>query len=136
MERVLLGHGSGGRLMHHLIRERFAPEFSMIDLNDSATIDLAGVGRRLAFTTDSYVVSPLFFPGGDIGELAVNGTVNDLSMRGARPMYLSAGFILEEGLPMDALGRIAASMARACRQAAVQLVTGDTKVVGKGQGDG
>ena len=98
--------------------------------------EISNLKFQMAFTTDSFVVRPLFFPGGDIGELAVNGTVNDLAMRGARPMYLSAGFILEEGLPMDALGRIAASMARACRQAGVQLVTGDTKVVGKGQGDG
>src|SRR5512136_2619089 len=90
----------------------------------------------MAFTTDSFVVRPLFFPGGDIGELAVNGTVNDLAMRGAKPLYLSAGFILEEGLPMNDLGRIATSMARACRETGVQLVTGDTKVVGKGQGDG
>ncbi len=91
---------------------------------------------RLAFTTDSFVVSPLFFPGGDIGELAVNGTVNDLAMSGARPLYLSAGFILEEGLPMEQLGRIAASLAAACRRAGVQLVAGDTKVVNKGHGDG
>jgi hydrogenase expression/formation protein HypE len=91
---------------------------------------------RLAFTTDSFVVSPLVFPGGDLGELAVYGTVNDLAMSGARPMWLSAGFILEEGLPMDLLGRLAASMARACREAGVQLVAGDTKVVNKGHGDG
>src|SRR5512139_3094582 len=136
MERVLLGHGSGGRLMHHLIRERFAPEFSMIDLNDSATIDLAGVGRRLAFTTDSYVVSPLFFPGGDIGELAVNGTVNDLSVVGARPLFLSAGFIIEEGFPMDSLNRILNSMAGAARKAGIRIMTGDTKVVERGKGDG
>ena len=92
--------------------------------------------QKLAFTTDSYVVQPLFFPGGDIGTLAVNGTVNDLAMCGARPLYLSAGFILEEGLPMDTLWRVVQSMKLAAEQAGVQLVTGDTKVVDRGKGDG
>ncbi len=138
---IVMGHGSGGKLMADLIEHLFAPQFSNNLLNqmgDATALDLQipNTRYRIAFTTDSFVVRPLFFPGGDIGELAVNGTVNDLAMRGAKPMYLSAGFILEEGLPMDALGRIATSMARACRQAGVQLVTGDTKVVGKGQGDG
>jgi hydrogenase expression/formation protein HypE len=101
---------------------------------DAATIKLDG--RRVAFTTDSFVVSPLFFPGGNIGELAVNGTVNDLAMTGAKPLFLSAGFILEEGLPMETLGLICASMARACNEAHVQIATGDTKVVNRGHGDG
>jgi hydrogenase expression/formation protein HypE len=135
---IVMGHGSGGKLMADLIEHLFAPQFANDALNqmgDAAVLKI-DTWHKIAFTTDSFVVRPLFFPGGDIGELAVNGTVNDLAMRGAKPIYLSAGFILEEGLPMDALGRIATSMARACRQAGVQLVTGDTKVVGKGQGDG
>jgi hydrogenase expression/formation protein HypE len=124
-------------MMNDLIRHLFTAEFDsplLGQLADSTTIDLDGL--RLAVTTDSFVVSPLFFPGGDIGELAVNGTVNDLAMSGARPLYLSAGFILEEGLPMETLGRIAASMARACKTAEVQMAAGDTKVVDKGHGDG
>ncbi len=145
---IVMGHGSGGKLMADLIEHLFAPQFANDFLNqmgDATTLkfEISNLDAareyakfQMAFTTDSFVVRPLFFPGGDIGELAVNGTVNDLAMRGARPMYLSAGFILEEGLPMDALGRIVASMARACQKAGVQLVTGDTKVVGKGQGDG
>ena len=138
---IVMGHGSGGKLMADLIEHLFAPQFAndyLRQMGDATTLkfDISDLKFQIAFTTDSFVVRPLFFPGGDIGELAVNGTVNDLAMRGAKPMYLSAGFILEEGLPMDALGRIANSMARACRQAGVQLVTGDTKVVGKGQGDG
>ena len=134
---IVMGHGAGGKMMNDLIRHLFAVEFQndlLGQLADSTTINLEA--GRLAFTTDSYVISPLFFPGGDIGELAVNGTVNDLSMSGARPLYLSAGFILEEGLPMETLGRIAASMARACKTADVQIATGDTKVVNKGHGDG
>ncbi len=123
--------------MNDLIRHLFAAELQ-IDLlgqmADSTVLPLAG--GRWAFTTDSFVVSPLFFPGGDIGELAVNGTVNDLVMSGARPLYLSAGFILEEGLPMEVLGQVTASMARACKRAGVQIATGDTKVVNKGHGDG
>jgi hydrogenase expression/formation protein HypE len=138
---IVMGHGSGGKLMADLIEHLFAPQFAndyLRQMGDATTLkfEVSDLKFQIAFTTDSFVVRPLFFPGGDIGELAVNGTVNDLAMRGAKPMYLSAGFILEEGLPMDALGRIANSMARACRQAGVQLVTGDTKVVGKGQGDG
>ncbi len=134
---IVMGHGAGGKMMNDLIRHLFAAEFQndlLGQLSDSTTIDLEA--GRFAFTTDSFVVSPLFFPGGDIGELAVNGTVNDLAMSGAKPLYLSAGFILEEGLPMETLGRISASMARACKIAGVQVATGDTKVVNKGQGDG
>ena len=134
---IVMGHGAGGKMMNDLIRHLFAAEFQndlLGQLADSTTINLEA--GRLAFTTDSYVISPLFFPGGDIGELAVNGTVNDLSMSGAKPLFLSAGFILEEGLPMETLGRISASMARACKIADVQIATGDTKVVNKGHGDG
>ncbi len=134
---IVMGHGSGGRMMADLIQHMFAPAFENDLLNqmgDSAVFNVNGA--RLAFTTDSFVVSPLFFPGGDIGELAVNGTVNDLAMSGARPMFLSSGFILEEGLAMESLGRIVASVADACSEAGVQLITGDTKVVNKGHGDG
>ena len=134
---IVMGHGAGGKMMNDLIRHLFAAEFNnelLGQLADSTTFELES--GRFAFTTDSFVVSPLFFPGGDIGELAVNGTVNDLAMSGAKPMYLSAGFILEEGLPMETLGRISASMARACKFAGVQVATGDTKVVNKGHGDG
>ncbi len=134
---VVMGHGAGGRMMNDLIRHLFAAEFQnplLGQMADSTTVELnAGL---LAFTTDSFVVSPLFFPGGDIGELAVNGTVNDLAMSGATPLVLSAGFILEEGLPMETLGRIAKSMSRACKAAGVQIAAGDTKVVDKGHGDG
>ncbi len=135
--QVLLAHGGGGRLMQDLIEHVFRPAFAnpLLDQrHDGAAIDLDGAA--LAFTTDSHVISPLFFPGGDIGALAVNGTVNDLAMCGAQPLYLSAGFILEEGLPMDDLRRVADSMARAAREAGVALVTGDTKVVDRGKGDG
>lgn len=133
---VLLAHGGGGRLMHQLIENMFVPAFSNALLNarhDGAVIQLKGT--RLAFTTDSYVVRPLFFPGGDIGTLAINGTVNDLAMCGAQPLYLSSGFILEEGLPMETLWRVVQSMRHAADIAGVQLVTGDTKVVDKGKGD-
>jgi hydrogenase expression/formation protein HypE len=137
---IVMGHGAGGKMMNDLIRHLFASEFHndlLAQLGDSTTLDLsANNGQRLAFSTDSFVVSPLFFPGGDIGELAVNGTVNDLAMSGAVPLFLSAGFILEEGLEMETLGRISASMARACQKAGVQIATGDTKVVNKGHGDG
>ena len=141
MERILLGHGSGGRLMHQLIAECFVPEFDIKELGDSATINsgdlrVEGSSFRLAFTTDSYVVSPLFFPGGTIGELAVNGTVNDLSVVGARPYCLSTGFIIEEGLPMDDFRRILSSMSKAAKKAGVHIIAGDTKVVEKGKGDG
>ncbi len=134
---VVMGHGAGGRMMNDLIRHLFAAEFQndLLGQMADATVFQPGPGR-LAFSTDSFVVSPLFFPGGDIGELAVNGTVNDLAMSGAIPRYLSAGFILEEGLPMEVLGRLCASMARACKAAGAQIATGDTKVVNKGHGDG
>jgi len=134
---VVMGHGAGGKMMNDLIRHLFAAEFKneLLGQMADATVIQPGAGR-LAFSTDSFVVSPLFFPGGDIGELAVNGTVNDLAMSGAVPRYLSAGFILEEGLPMETLGRLCASMARACKAAGVQIATGDTKVVDKGHGDG
>jgi hydrogenase expression/formation protein HypE len=135
MDRILLGHGSGGKLMHQLIREQFAPEFNLKSLNDSAVLE--GIQRgRIALTTDSYVVSPIFFPGGDIGGLAVYGTVNDLSMVGASPLYMTAGFILEEGFPLEDLKRILSSMSDAAVKAGVKIVAGDTKVVNKGKGDG
>ena len=134
---IVMGHGAGGKMMNDLIRHLFAAEFKndLLGQMADATVIQPGAGR-LAFTTDSFVVSPLSFPGGDIGELAVNGTVNDLAMSGAVPLYLSAGFILEEGLPMETLGRMCASMARACQAAGVQIAAGDTKVVNKGHGDG
>ena len=137
-DRVLLGHGSGGRLSAELINRVFLPELGndiLCALEDQATIGLAEGSPRLAFTTDSFVVRPLFFPGGDIGRLAVHGTVNDLAVGGATPLYLSAAFILEEGLSLDDLKRIVASMRDACAEANVQLVTGDTKVVDRGKGD-
>ena len=136
-ERVALGHGSGGRLSHRLLEEIVFPAFAnpILDRRDDQAVIEIG-GQRLAFTTDSFVVSPLFFPGGDIGTLAVNGTVNDLAMSGALPLYLSASLILEEGLPLDVLRRALASMAEAARAAGVTIVTGDTKVVGKGSADG
>src|SRR5512139_1422990 len=135
--QILLAHGGGGRLMHQLIEQTIVPAFRnpVLDVrHDSAVLDVGSA--RLAFTTDSYVVRPLFFPGGDIGTLAVNGTINDLAMAGARPLYLSASFVLEEGLPVEALQRILASMRRAADAADVQIVTGDTKVVDRGKGDG
>jgi hydrogenase expression/formation protein HypE len=139
-EHVLLGHGSGGRLTTDLIRRLFLPGFGdevLAALEDQATLPLpAGDGQRLAFTTDSFVVRPLFFPGGDIGRLAVHGTVNDLAVGGATPLYLSAAFILEEGLPLADLRRIVASIRAACSESGVRLVTGDTKVVDRGKGDG
>ena len=152
---VQLAHGGGGRLMRNLIEAMFLPAFSESPRllgegqgegipsspvprpsppHDSAVLPTDGA--RLAFTTDSYVVNPLFFPGGDIGKLAICGTVNDLAMAGARPAYLSAGFILEEGLAMETLRRVVASMAEAARAAGVRVVTGDTKVVDRGKGDG
>ena len=157
-ERILLAHGSGGRLSHDLVEQLFARRFSNPILNrmdDAALLEivgrradhpmaeatggarssLPGLAGKLAFTTDSYVVSPMTFPGGDIGKLAVCGTVNDLAMSGARPLYLSAGFIIEEGLPVAELEQIVESMAITAREAGVSIVTGDTKVVGKGQAD-
>ena len=137
---IVMGHGAGCKMMNDLIRHLFASEFHndlLAQLGDSTALELSAFSyQRLAFSTDSFVVSPLFFPGGDIGELAVNGTVNDLAMSGAIPLFLSAGFILEEGLEMETLGRITASMAHACKQAGVQIAAGDTKVVDKGHGDG
>ncbi len=134
---IVMGHGGGGKLTHDLVQHLFAPVFDnalLAPLNDQAVfaIDRA----RLAFTTDSYVVKPIFFPGGTIGELAVNGTINDLAMSGARPLYLSAGFILEEGFSLDDLTRVVHTMADAAKRAGVQIVTGDTKVVEEGHGDG
>lgn len=134
---VMLSHGGGGKMMRQLIGNVFEPAFKSIGLesqHDGAVLNVKDA--KLAFTTDSYVVRPLFFPGGDIGMLAVNGTVNDLAMCGARPLFLSAGFILEEGLPMDVLNLAVQSMKQAAESAQVKLVTGDTKVVDKGKGDG
>lgn len=137
-ERVVLGHGGGGQMSAELIREVFMPAFGAAAASatptDSHVFDLGGA--RLAFTTDTYVVQPLFFPGGNIGELAVNGTVNDLATSGARPLKLSTGFVLEEGLEIEVLRRIAESMGAAALAAGVELVTGDTKVVDTGHGDG
>ncbi len=133
---VLLAHGGGGRLTQQMIQKMFLPSFRnefLEPLHDGAIISLNGV--KLAFTTDSYVVNPIVFPGGDIGELAVNGTVNDLAMCGARPLYLSAAFIIEEGFPMEDLWRVVLSMQSASQKAGVSLVTGDTKVVDRGKGD-
>ena len=135
MDRILLGHGSGGTMMHKLIREHFAPRFEMKSLNDSAVLEGISNGK-IALTTDSYVVSPIFFPGGNIGELAVYGTVNDLSMVGAKPLYITVGFILEEGFPLDDLKKVLSSMSDAAEKADVKIVAGDTKVVNKGKGDG
>ncbi len=135
--QILLAHGGGGRLMHQLIEKMFLPMFRNPRLDtrhDGALLDADAA--RIAFTTDSYVVRPLFFPGGDIGTLAINGTVNDLAMCGARPLWLSAALILEEGLPMDVLWRVTQSMKGAADEAGVELVTGDTKVVDRGKGDG
>ncbi len=135
-DHIVLGHGSGGKLTAQLLESVFLPAFRnpLLDKLDDQAV-LAVNGSRLAFTTDSFVVTPIFFPGGDIGRLAVNGTVNDLAMSGARPLYLSAAFILEEGLATVDLRRIVNSMADAAREAGVQLVTGDTKVVNRGKGD-
>ncbi|MCX8103098.1 MAG: hydrogenase expression/formation protein HypE [Candidatus Bipolaricaulota bacterium] len=135
--QILLAHGGGGKLMHQLIEKLFGAAFAnqyLSERHDGAQFTLNGA--KLAFTTDSYVVRPLFFPGGDIGKLAIYGTVNDLAMCGARPLFLSAGFILEEGLPMETLWRIVQSMKEAAQTAHIQIVTGDTKVVDKGKGDG
>jgi hydrogenase expression/formation protein HypE len=134
---VVMGHGGGGKLSADLVEHIFRPLFDNPVLNvlgDQAVLELGGV--RLAFSTDTFTVSPLFFPGGDIGSLSVHGTVNDLAVSGARPLFLSAGFILEEGLSIDKLGQVTTSMAAAARACGVQVVTGDTKVVDKGHGDG
>ena len=136
-DRIVLAHGGGGRLTHQLIEKIFMPAFSNDMLEQRHDGAVVGInGSRLAFTTDSFVVRPLIFPGGNIGDLAINGTVNDLAMCGARPLYLSAGFILEEGLEMETLRTIVTSMQQAAAAAGVKLVTGDTKVVDKGKGDG
>lgn len=135
-KNIVMGHGSGGKLSAQLIQDLFLPAFDndyLRKLDDQAVFPSGS--SRLAFSTDSFVVTPLFFPGGNIGELAVNGTVNDLAMSGARPMFLSAAFIMEEGLPMEELSRIVESMARAARAAGVSIVTGDTKVVNRGSAD-
>lgn len=149
-DRILLGHGSGGGLTADLIRRVFEPAFRnpiLSAMEDQATVECgtrnaergtnghAAASPRVAFTTDSFVVKPLFFPGGDIGKLAIHGTVNDLAVGGATPMYISAAFILEEGLPLEDLKRIVVSMRAACDEAGVTLVTGDTKVVDRGKGD-
>src|SRR6185295_12991906 len=149
--QITLAHGSGGRPMHKLVEGLFLEYLRnplLEQLEDQAVFEVAatpgqipgqnGNGHataRMAFTTDSYVVDPIFFPGGDIGKLAINGTVNDLAMSGARPLYLSAGFILEEGFPIDDLKRILVSMREAAAEAGVTVVTGDTKVVQKGSAD-
>ena len=141
---IVMGHGAGGKMMSDLIEHLFAPAFNnawLGQMGDSTVVDLSSSfdhssSGQLAFTTDSFVVNPLFFPGGNIGELAVYGTVNDLAMRGAKPLFLSAGFILEEGLPMKTLGNVVTAMAAACQKAGVKVATGDTKVVQKGHGDG
>ena len=140
---IVMGHGAGGKMMADLIEHLFAPAFDNEWLGPDGRFDrsrsIAARSTQSAIgllTTDSFVVSPLFFPGGNIGELAVYGTVNDLAMRGAKPLFLSAGFILEEGLPMETLGNIVTAMAQACKKAGVKIATGDTKVVQKGHGDG
>lgn len=139
---IIMGHGGGGKLSAELVEHLFLPAFkndTLDNLGDSAQIPLPTTLQpetRLAFSTDSYVVQPLFFPGGNIGELAVHGTINDIAMSGAQPRYLSVGFIIEEGMPLAQLGQIVEAMGHAARQAGVTIVTGDTKVVDKGHGDG
>src|SRR5271170_7576604 len=136
-ELITLAHGAGGKATHTLVDALFVEAFRnpiLEAMEDQAVLNLDG--SRLAFTTDSFVVSPLFFPGGNIGDLAINGTVNDLAVGGAKPLYLSAGFILEEGFPIADLQRIVTSMQAAAACARIQIVTGDTKVVQKGKGDG
>src|SRR5664279_57202 len=136
-ETILMAHGGGGRLTQRLIEQLFLKAFdnpALRELHDGAILEVGGA--RLAFSTDSFVIHPLFFPGGDIGSLAVNGTVNDLAMCGAQPLALSAGLILEEGLPIADLSRIVSSMQRAAAGAGCPIVTGDTKVVDRGKGDG
>ena len=136
-ERVILGHGSGGQLSNALLRDVIGPALAAAapggPLNDAAVVDVAGT--RVAFTTDSFVVSPIQFPGGDIGELAVNGTINDLAMMGAQPLAISLAYVIEEGLPLEDLAAITVSAARAAARAGARIVTGDTKVVGRGAAD-
>lgn len=138
---IVMGHGGGGRLSSELVEHLFVPAFggtefaaTLEQLGDAAVLDV--LGGRIAMSTDSYVVRPRFFPGGNLGDLAVNGTINDLAVAGARPVALTCGVILEEGLPLDELGKIATTMGRAARTAGVSIVTGDTKVVDSGHGDG
>src|SRR5512138_3661874 len=141
-EQVMMGHGSGGRMTQELIQRVFYPHLNSAPLaegNDFARLQLlaeSGLQGTLAVSTDSHIVAPLFFPGGDIGRLAVCGTVNDVAMSGAEPLFLTAGFILEEGLPVETLQRVAASMQAAAAEAGVQFVAGDTKVAEKGKVDG
>ena len=136
-DRVQLGHGSGGRMSAALLKERFLPHFANPALDALGDAAIVGIGAsRLAVSTDTFVVSPLEFPGGNIGSLAVHGTVNDLAMMGARPVHITAGFVLEEGLALDVLDRVIAAMAAAVREAGVRLITGDTKVVERGKADG
>ena len=137
-EQIVMGHGAGGRMSHQLIQKAFVSAFQNTALNagDDAALVEPGLRQKLSISTDAHVVSPLFFPGGDIGKLAVCGTVNDVAMLGAKPLYLTAGFILEEGLPMDTLKRVVESMRLAAEEAGVQIVAGDTKVVQKGTADG
>ncbi|MBN1634425.1 MAG: hydrogenase expression/formation protein HypE [Ignavibacteria bacterium] len=136
-DKILLAHGGGGTLMHRLIDDIFKSNFDNEILsqgNDSAIFEISGT--KFAFTTDSYVVQPLFFPGGDIGTLAVNGTVNDLCVSGAKPLYISVGFIIEEGFPIEELEKIVISMKKSAEEAKIKIVTGDTKVINKKSGDG
>ena len=138
-DTVMLGHGSGGSMMKRIIDEVFFEAYGTDELlvgDDAAVLSALGPDERIAYSTDSFVVTPHFFPGGDIGRLAVCGTVNDVATSGARPLYLSCAFILEEGFPLDDLRRICASMASAAKEAGVRIVTGDTKVVNRGHGDG
>jgi hydrogenase expression/formation protein HypE len=135
-DKILLDHGSGGKISHSLTADLLLPAFdnpALAMLDDGAILDVAG--GRIAFSTDTYVVDPIFFPGGSIGDLAVNGTVNDVAMCGATPLFLSVGLIIEEGFPLAELERVVAEMGQAARLAGVQVVTGDTKVVPKGAAD-
>ncbi|WP_068550785.1 hydrogenase expression/formation protein HypE [Thermosulfidibacter takaii] len=134
MKRITLAHGSGGALTNQLIKEVFSKYFSIPELDDASYIDVFG-SKDTAVTTDSFVVSPIFFPGGDIGKLSICGTLNDLAVSGAKPVAMTCGFILEEGLPLDELEGIVSSMAGECESAEVKIVAGDTKVVPKGKGD-
>ena len=136
---IVMGHGGGGAMSAELVEHLFLPAFgsaAATELGDSAVVPVPGTSARLAFSTDSYVVKPLFFPGGSIGDLAVNGTVNDLAMSGAQPMVLSCAFILEEGTALAEIGRVAEAIGKAAMRAGVRVVTGDTKVVDSGHGDG
>ena len=142
MDRILLGHGSGGRMMHDLIRDFFVPAFEMAALDDAAVIQnsefnskLLTLNSKLCITTDSYVVDPIFFPGGDIGSLAINGTVNDLCMVGATPLFITASLIIEEGFEINDLKKILSSMQDAAKNADIRIVAGDTKVVNRGKAD-